>query len=933
LIERDADLGVLSAAIAGAGRGAGALVVIEGPPGIGKSALLGAAREAAAARGIGVLSARGGELERAFPYGVARQLLERAASAGGERLLGGAAGLARAPLGFGDAGQAADSELSGAHGLYWLVCNMAERAPVVLIVDDAQWADEPSLGFVLYLARRLDGLPVAVLLAVRSGEEGELVAGLLAAPGARVLVPRQLSEAGSARLVAAAFEGRAPAERFVSVCHAVSGGNPFLLGELVRALAEDGIDPDERGAERAAALSPDAVRRSVLVRMRRLAPQVSALARAVAILGEDAGLVHAAQLAGSDPAAASRAADELAALHLLAPGRPLNVVHPMIGQAIRSDLPAAERAALHRRAAGVLADDGASADRVAPHLLLTEPLGDAWVQATLRGAADLAGRRGAMATAARWLGRALAEGAAGDRPGLLRELGLAEWLAGRDPAAAAGHLREAFALAEQDEQRGQVALTLGHALAMTGDAPGAVQLLARAREECPGADPDTLLALEAKEAQWLLQTPLGAGRSWEALERHAGLPGQTSGERRVLSQLALLRWRSGTAAQAAEFARRALAGSTVEDFPEYAQACWFLVTADEPHAAAEALRRVGRLAFAHAPGVAGALALIWGARAGFEGVGDLAECEAQLRAAADSEGLDMLAASAYSGLAATLAERGDLDGAERAAGQAGVGPDLPVAIMLNPAFYDRGYARRAQGRLEEALADFLEHRRRDAACGAANPAYPSRLAAAECLLALGDPGQARALTDEHTMLARRWGTHSALGAALRGQALLDRGPRRIELLHHAIAELASSPARLEHARAVVDLGAALRVAGQRTAATRALRDGLDRARRCGALTLVKHAHAELVTAGARPRRLQFTGLEALTASERRTATLAAEGLTNTDIAQTLFVTRSTIEKHLTRAYTKLDVHSRDQLAAALSQAGSSAADRPGPGRR
>jgi DNA-binding CsgD family transcriptional regulator len=921
LIERDGELGVLSGAIAGAEGGVGALVVIEGPPGIGKSALLGAARVEAEGRGVRSLYARGGELERGFPYGVARQLLERAARAGRKRLLAGAAGLARAPLGLEDGRQATDSELSGAHGLYWLVCNLVERAPVVLIVDDAQWADDPSLRFLLYLVRRLEELPVAVLVAVRSGEDGELVAGLLAAPGARLVAPRGLSAAGSARLVAAAFEGRAAAARFISVCHSVSGGNPFLIGELLRALAQDGIDPDETGAERAAALSPDAVRRSVLLRMRRLAPEAGALARAVAILGEDVELRHAAQLAGSDPEAASRASDELAALHVLAGGRPLNVVHPMIAQTIRSDLRATERTALHMRAARLLIEDGLPADRVATHLLLTEPLGDPWVQRTLREAARLARRRGAMDTAARWLGRALAEGLAAERAGVLRELGDAEWLAG-DPAAAVEHLREAFALADENELRAQVAVRLGNSLAVTGDAPGAVELLALARDQCSGADPDTLLALEAEEARWLLQTPLGAGRSWKALERHATLSGDTFGEPALLSQLALLRWRSGTAAEAAEFARRALTGNrapdAIEHFAEYAQACWILASADAPEAVSEALRSVERRGLAFSPALASLLGIVGAVRAWF--MGDLGGCESAHRAALDSGGLHVLHLPvAYSYLGCTLAERGDLDGAERALEQGYIGLDLPITIILNLAFYGRGYVRRAQGRLEEALAEFLEHGRRDAACDAANPSYPWRLAAAECLLALGDPDQARVLTEEHMVHARRWETHSAIGTALRGQALLEKGPKRIQLLQAAIAELARSPARLAHARAVVDLGVALRVGGQRTAATEALRDGLERARHCGAITLVEHAHAELVTAGARPRRLQFSGVEALTASERRTASLAAEGMTNTEIAQALFVTRSTVEKHLTHAYNKLDIHSREQLAPALSQ--------------
>ena len=129
--------------------------------------------------------------------------------------------------------------------------------------------------------------------------------------------------------------------------------------------------------------------------------------------------------------------------------------------------------------------------------------------------------------------------------------------------------------------------------------------------------------------------------------------------------------------------------------------------------------------------------------------------------------------------------------------------------------------------------------------------------------------------------------------------------------------LADSPARLDHARCLIDLGAALRRANQRTAARDPLRDGLELARRCGADALVRRAHDELVVAGGRPRRLMFSGPEALTPSERRVAELAAEGQSNREIAQLLYVTTKTVDNHLARAYGKLGISSRGQLAEAL----------------
>ena len=124
---------------------------------------------------------------------------------------------------------------------------------------------------------------------------------------------------------------------------------------------------------------------------------------------------------------------------------------------------------------------------------------------------------------------------------------------------------------------------------------------------------------------------------------------------------------------------------------------------------------------------------------------------------------------------------------------------------------------------------------------------------------------------------------------------------------------------LEHARTLVDLGAALRRLGHRSDARPPLAAGLDQAVRCGATALAQRARTELQATGARPRRLLVTGRDALTPSERRIATLAAEGRSNRDIAQTLFVTTKTVETHLSRTYRKLDITGRTQLSSALAQ--------------
>lgn len=153
--------------------------------------------------------------------------------------------------------------------------------------------------------------------------------------------------------------------------------------------------------------------------------------------------------------------------------------------------------------------------------------------------------------------------------------------------------------------------------------------------------------------------------------------------------------------------------------------------------------------------------------------------------------------------------------------------------------------------------------------------------------------------------------------ALSTSGLLDGGGRGLDLLRDAVKVLERSPARLEHARALVNLGGGLRRRGQVDAARKSLAEGADHAHRCGAVALADRARKELVAAGARPRRASLRGPEALTPAESRVARMAAQGLTNRDIAQALFVSTKTVEWQLSRAYEKLAVHSRTQLSGAL----------------
>jgi DNA-binding CsgD family transcriptional regulator len=204
------------------------------------------------------------------------------------------------------------------------------------------------------------------------------------------------------------------------------------------------------------------------------------------------------------------------------------------------------------------------------------------------------------------------------------------------------------------------------------------------------------------------------------------------------------------------------------------------------------------------------------------------------------------------------------------------------------------------------------------ACAVPGPQFIAwRTGAARAYAALGQADRARDLAGEALALARHADAPRAIGSALRASALIASNPERARLLSEAVAVLETSEARLEHAHALCELGTALRQERSSKAAREPLRIGLDLAVRCGATALAKHAHAELLAAGARPRRVTISGRDALTPAEARTGQLAADGLTNREIAQTLFVTTKTVETQLARAYQKLAIHSRRELAGAL----------------
>jgi DNA-binding CsgD family transcriptional regulator len=940
LLERDAELAAIAERL-----DEGGLVIVEGPAGIGKTSLLAAAAERAAAHGARVLAARAAPLEQAYGFGVVRQLLEpvRAGcdAAEWERLTADAAGLALRALDQATAIAAPGDDVTHAtlHGLFWLAANLAGRGPLVLSVDDAHWADPPSLRWLGYLARRLEGLPVLALVAVRSGEppsEPRLLDDLLAEPHALLLRPRPLGPDAAAAVVRRRIGDAAP--EFCTACHDATGGNPFLLGALIASMRAEGLGADARAAEGIERFGPEAVARALDRQLERLGARE--LARALAVLGADATPREAAALAGLDAAEAAKVSDALRAAGVVAAGsRPdpdapilrapgvggrgprLEFAHPILRAAVIAGLGPAERALWHARAAGVLRAEDADPERIAVQLLEADPAGDADAVHALRAAARAAAARGAPESATAYLRRALAEPPGpSERPAVLLELGLA-LAAHRHPDSPA-LLHEAVESIDDPAARGPAAVRAARALGLAALYADVVGICRATLADAADLPPDDVARLEAEligigmtraeghEEIRALVDRIRRDPPAVPLWRVVAAAGDTYDVRPARESIELVRPLLREEVLAAE--RESLVATVVLMF--------VLIWNDELDAAKGVAD--GLLAAARPRGWASAVANGSFMRALAQvRRGEVADAEADIRPSFEFKRSvsppDSLA-WALLPLVDTLVERDDLDGAERAlaAGRAQVlTPDLLVFPHVMEA---RARLHLARRRPEQALEDARAAAASWKLHGTDCPGMAGwRVCAAEALVALGDTAAARELASGQLALAERFGAAGPLGAALRAVARCSPAAEAIAPLERAVAVLRDRAAQLEHMRALVELGAALRRRGRREAAREPLREALHLADRGGAVRLAAQAREELRAAGARPRRTALSGRDALTPAERRVVALAAEGHTNRQIAQQLFVTQRTVETHLTHAFAKLDVTSRDQLAAAL----------------
>ncbi|MEV7090555.1 LuxR C-terminal-related transcriptional regulator [Streptomyces sp. NPDC093085] len=934
-------------ALAGSGR----LVVLRGPTGTGRSALLEAAAQLGQALGMRVLRAHGSAEGSGEPLGLVHQL-------------------------FCTTPEFAPGEEPGtSSALHWrLLCEHAAESPVLVAVDDVHLADQASRRWLTETARRLTGLRVLMVVTERGQYDisppspGLAHALPPAAVGSHALAP--LSRAAAETLIRGEAGTAAVSDEWVEGCVRAGAGNPLLLRALLddlwavfpRTRPDAPADPPPTRPAPAhqsppspqlpqlpqlptscAELYPGAFAAAVAWWLESAGPGTAAVARTLAELesavpspppsapsSPPPGPPHQAddlstllaEVTWADPARVAGWLTAMVRLGVLrrdpGHGGP-RFAHPLLREAVLDGWPRPHRQSVHRRAAELRRHRGDRLGAVAAHLLRTSPDGTAWVAQTLLDAAAVATREGRTADAVACLRRALDEPLPRERrAAVLAELGTLEFATVR--SAGISRLSEALRLHEQPRERVLTAVRLGTALAHRGEPHAAFEVL----RGLGSLDEDPVLARTVQTASALLSDhdrEIRRGVYAGLRETAANAPERMSPAVRTL----LVRYESTAGLISADWAmrqiRRLLTAPEDQLLVPYllgtaaAVAQWADVPDD-----AERLVRAGltehRLSPLHP--IHNALLNVRTDTAAARG--DHAQVLRETAGAApppeDAPRAGPSNVLAHRVLA--LVEYNRL--AEAHSLVAGV--DIAEAHdswELNRFLYARGVLRAASGDWSSALADFLECGRRQSGRDIESPVVtPWRTAAAECHLALGEPQEAVALAEVEYRYARVWNTPRVRGRALRVLGEATGGRHGLDLTAEAVDTLRDTSLDAELVHALVAHGRQLTAAGRPVRARPLLREAAATAERLAAPRLLATAESALRSSGARRRTAPLTGTSSLTASERRIAALAAEGSTNAEISELLHLAKRTVETHLTSTYRKLGIRRRTDLKRALA---------------
>lgn len=924
LLERDREMAQVSGAMQAARAGRSSLIVLTGPLGIGRSVLLQQLPGCVAESDVRVLSAHAAFMEQDFAFGVVRQLFDSlmtgATEESRQRWREEPDKFARLVFTGDDGTVGVDPGLATSeatlYGLRSLLARLSEETPLLLLVDDLQWTDVPSLRWLAYLAKRLHGLRIVLVCTLREGDpwaRHPLVRDVT--DGAhQTISPAPLSLDSTKTMIEEHF-GEPGDEAYARACHEVSAGNPLFLLSVLVGMVVSGHRPTADQTETARSLRPSELRERLASCMRTQTEPVRDLAAAIAAFGDQGDPSLIAQLAGLDDIGLSSALRVLYQLGLLADEQSPRFMHRVVQDAVESSLAVTQREDLHSSAAALLYEGGRPAEQIAAQLMAVTGRGPEWSTAVLRSAAATALRRGAPEIAARYLRRALLDSGAQneDRARLLIDLATAERTF--DPGASERHIAQALPMLPQVRDRAAAVQRMPPAL-FARPSSSMVELVRRIAEELgepaelDGTTREMALRLEARLRHYAQEDPNELSSAVERLRGLGSDPPLDSGAERELTAVLLCSTTFAgrlSASAVARTARRVLE----REPPDHAAVhttvpllAIALLSADSAHDIGPWLtpeEHAGRPASAADDALLLAHRAMVGVSHGHSAwAREHAEHAVRLTAPYWHEAPSVV-------LAAVALELGDTALSEQIL--AGASSRKPTGLALTSMLQILQASVDAQrGLRARALEDLLACGRQLESRGWHNSAvFPWRPRAIGLYERLGDELSAMVLADEEHSWAAAWGAPVVLGRALRLKGRLH-GDRGIPMLRQAADVLRSSNNELELARTLVLLGSRL---GSGAAAEAALREGGDLAVACGAPWLVERAESELGTV---PQQQQK---QALTPSERKVITLVRDGLTNHEIATKLGVSSRAIEKHLTHSYRKLGVSGRAELWEAL----------------
>ncbi len=897
--------------LADARTGSSAVLVVGGEPGIGKTALLEQAKARAREADMTVIAARGVESEAQVPFGGLLELLRPVLGAL-ERLPEPQASALRGALALGPA-RPTDRFAIGAATLSLLAAE-AEHAPLLVVLDDAHWLDDSSLAAVLFAARRLLVDPIAVLLAMRSGE-----APTIEAAGLPRLELAGVEPGAAATIVARHAPDRlAPGttERVLSI----AAGNPLALAELAAGGAHL---EDEPGS------APPPVQTSVELMYRRRIDALDATERSMLML---AAADESGELPVIDAAAATLGLDlhaleaaERAGLISIGPGR-VEFCHPLARAAAYRACSPGERRAAHGALAGALLHES-QADRRAGHLGAAALGPDETAASALQAAAAHARGRSAYAAGAAAAERAARLTPAGEkRAERLLMAAEAAWLSG-DVERTTRALDEALTLgaggrlrAEVQRLRGEVAMRAGfvvEAYEILVEGAGAIQdddrnlalvMYAEAAEACGYAGrPEVMLAT--------------AMRAWDLLAPQAGEVEVFCANLALGTALVL----NGRGSEGSSHLRRAVAVLEQSDvlsrdprmlsdaalgplwLREAATGQGLIARAIESARAQSAL---GELPFALV------LAARDAATSDRWALADALYDEA-IRLARET-GQTLALCGALAGLACLDARRGREEACRRHAGEAiAIAGERELGLLRMWALDALTDLALGLGRPGEAIAPITEKLALLDALGIRDPDVSPMPELVEALVRMGRGIEAPGGLEVFGRLAEEKGQPWVLARAGRCRALLAGDEELERAFTTALDQHARTPDRFDEARTRLCYGERLRRARRRAQARTQLRAALDAFDELGADPWAERARAELAATGETARRRDASTADLLTPQELHIAMTLAEGHTTREAATKLFLSPKTVEYHLRNVYRKLGVRSRDELAAVL----------------